>query len=450
MNSTLLTQFMYGIRWNFIESILYQMLFLFHHIALYRTLDSVTYGTVGILFSLLYLTVALVNLGLDHSIAVFYPLCTKSKQHFRAILAPHCITHVAILILLALFSFLFGSAYINHYFTIEVSFLTLVCLTLLVISEAIKKTLRTLLQFAFMNKVTTLVEVTYFFLYLILIWGSYYFGKELNTHTILVPFLLTSLASTTLLALHLLKWYQTLPPSHPDPLPHNLQKRFIFNRIMNSINNIGRHLFTNNFIVALFALKFGIPLAGTAKFIGSFSEFLGTLINKTFSRMSNALLSQTRHKSIEEKKETFSFLTYTIHQSIYCSLIMLIINYQIIQKFNSTQTALSWSSLVLLLILPLLDHLFIAYEKFFITEERTDYLIAFNIIAIALLYMVMYSPFSSPFFILSALFAIKLVVFCMMNYVAYQYWSLKPNWNTHPKLIFGVTVASFIIFIMLR
>ncbi len=77
-----------GVRWNTVGSVAYESLKIMHQIALLGVMDITLYGHVGVLFSLIFLTINLSNFAADSTIPAFVSTFTSSKSAFIRTFVP--------------------------------------------------------------------------------------------------------------------------------------------------------------------------------------------------------------------------------------------------------------------------------------------------------------------------------------------------------------------------
>ena len=83
----------------------------------------------------------------------------------------------------------------------------------IVVSEGLRKSLRTSMQLAFKNKYTSIIEIFTLAIYLIAVWVIYYITGKITLEIIFIPFLLQSLLALTALIFLTSKFAAQLPDS---------------------------------------------------------------------------------------------------------------------------------------------------------------------------------------------------------------------------------------------
>ena len=78
-------KFSKSFKWSIFGTFFYEGLKLFHQFLLFKLLTSTNYGLIGTIFSIIYLTVYLSDLGWTNSITPFLDLFISSKQNFKKV-----------------------------------------------------------------------------------------------------------------------------------------------------------------------------------------------------------------------------------------------------------------------------------------------------------------------------------------------------------------------------
>jgi hypothetical protein len=449
MQALLMTKFLQGVRWNFIESIIYQGIYLAHSILLFKVLDLTSYGTISTIFATLYIAVSIGNFGLEQTVAMFYKRLTTSKEVFTACLKNHF-----------LFQLLFFTGCAICYVGLSMQGVTplhhlsgkvVLSLGILFIVEGIRKTVRTLLQYAFLNAITAGIEIISLYLYVCSVWGMYGWSGSISIESIIGSLILPTSISLVFLVYYSYTWYLQLPTrgSSVDSGEVNLLKQQILrHRIINSCTYTTSYLFSTQALVTLFAIKWGFKYAGIASLMGTISQSIPYLLKKTFSRMSNLLLAYTKTMSILERQKTFKTVTYTINQFLYATSIICIVNINTLNSVIYTRLTDSFSILLLplLLAIPLINQVSNYYEMVFRAHEKTHIILACNL-CMALGHSVSLCYISNLIFFLYTLFFIKYITYSYLRIRAAQAWNLTTHWSLHPITAVGSTIAAISVWI---
>ena len=196
-------KFLNAIKWNSIESIAYNVIFMIHQIALYRILGYVTFGAIGAFFSLIYLSIGIFNFGFDTSLAYYFRFIgTDKKSALRFLLQcviPQLFIYIAFpLIILTVLHYYNSLFFIFSKIPGNNSIYFILLGILLYLSEGLKKSLKCFLDLAFQNKPIAILEITHITLYISTIWFSYYCGLPINLYILVAPLVMISLFPHTM------------------------------------------------------------------------------------------------------------------------------------------------------------------------------------------------------------------------------------------------------------
>lgn len=446
----LYTKFIRGLRWNALESILYHCIFLGHQILLFKTIDRQLYGLSSTLIAALYAVVMIANLGLDQT---FGPLFSKAKQNkalFTAIVWKQLLVQCALLSAGALL-FLYGNIFFVSSKIGSSLTISLICCAL-ILSEGIKKSLRTLLQLAFLNPVTTTVEVATIASYVLLVWGWYFLAGPITLLVLFVPFIITSILSVSTLLAFLYQFYKQVPSTGTILTTEKtaLTQRIIKNRFYSALYSTGQQLFSSNILIPTIALHSGLVAAGIFNLIASFSYSLTSIFHKVGGFTTQALLAHIKEGDIHIKRETFAFIIREILHIIAAIIIFLIINYQKILSFNHSFIATDWLvPAYLYLGIILAEYLVIAYEKFYLNEERAEYLVLFYLATIITCSLVLFFSASlSATQLLASLLAIRIVSFVILAIISYRHWGIRPKGSISAWYLIATLIASTLFYFL--
>lgn len=377
---TITEQFLAGIKWNTLEACLYQGILWGYHLMLFSTFDRSFYGTVGILFSLLFIGVTLCTLGLDSALSPFIRHYTESKSSFAILAKQQCIPNILIyggLLLLAYsydfntFFSLFGIPHLEQAF--------IIVLILLLILESIKKTIKTFLGLLFYNPQLATLEIIYIFLYVTTIAGFHYSGIPITLYTLFMPMAFYSAFAIGILAVWLHDLYQQLPDlayTHDA----TLTKRMVQSRFFGYINQLGHLIFSGNMLVAVFAVQSGVAYAAVAKILSTSIQTIGNVIQRVIGQTSEAALAHAHAYATDEKQSLFALANkYTQTSIAILCMLACAFNYQAIAAHAMTTTLHTHALLVVFGILLLIEPLFMTYEKKYLIEEKGHYLLYYHL-----------------------------------------------------------------------
>lgn len=442
-------KFLYGLRWNAVESVLYYITFLLHQFFLYRCTSHELYGLISTIFALIYIGITISNMGLDISLGTFLTIVTKSKQHFRSLLIPQLILE-ALLIL-----FVLGISYgilnfIAPQLLYALDFRLIIILAAITCLEGLRKTVRLLLQLVFFNKITTLTELITLILYCVTVWSYYGITKTISLFTIFIPMLfIVSIGGLCALSYCLYCYYSKLPDTHKK-FNTSIYYRISINRAFNYLYQVSTLFFSTNFLVPLFAARFGLSHAALFNVTSTIVRTIAVILQKMFGTTSNAWLAHIKETTIEMKRAVFFSVSTILYQFLYCIIIFFGINGKKLLLMNSLSLDVySYAIAYLFLIMFLTDNFCLIYEKFYIIEEKTYYLLFFNGITLTFGYVILYNTALSLLHILLLLTSIRLTTFILIMLFSSYQWQLQSNWHIKPRYLICSLIISATVFFFL-
>ena len=139
--------------------------------------------------------------------------------------------------------------------------------------------------------------------------------------------------------------------------------------------------------LSFFAIHFGLGQAGIFKLVSNISGCIVLGMQKVFGQTSYALLAHNKNMNIEKKREAFLTITGSIHTALYSIIVFFAINYKKIVLINSIDyLETKWHLVLLFFIINISEYFFLAFEKLFIVEEKTEYIFLFTLINIVSMY----------------------------------------------------------------
>ncbi|MFC1842971.1 hypothetical protein ACFLYU_04900 [Candidatus Dependentiae bacterium] len=200
----------YSLKWLSFESLIYHAIFITHQLFLFTVTGYKTYGVIGALFSITYLLVTITSFGLESSLSPFFKAITQNQKTFKACIIPQIIPTI-ILSTLTIPTLLLLKHTQKYIFLQQLNYPLICILSLLILSESIKKTFRGILYMAFKNKTNMLIEITSLLIYISSIWLYYFATKKITIGLVFIPMAITSLLSCAILAYFVYQLYKTLP-----------------------------------------------------------------------------------------------------------------------------------------------------------------------------------------------------------------------------------------------
>lgn len=453
MNKDLKIKAQKSLLWNAGEAFLYQGFFLAHQLLLFTYTSKTVYGSLGALFASLYFLIMIFEGSFDSNIVPLFTTISDSKDSFKQFLKNSFLPQ-SLFLLFA--SFMCGLFFIQvkQYAPVHLqNFLSLewiVLLSLFIFFEGTKKNLRALLHLAFKNKKLAYIEVGNIIFYTILVWSSYFYGIKATPYLLTSFFVFTSCITTGLLLQEMFLYYQTLSLQKHD-LKTKSVSFFSKNRLFMYTNQVFRSLFSSNFLLPFFAYHAGFKEAGIIALVNTLTFSTTFFIQKIFGPTSAALFANTRNLSFKSKQSAFSFIHKKCLYTLYTLLLFFLINgYHV---FYVTQKAISFHLLVLVALFfcaHILETLFIVYEKLFIAEDKSHYILLCNGISFSLCILLAYFLTSTSLVItLLSFMMIRLLTFCGLTFFAKKLWTLSSSTQLTPRdLATPLLFSLFLSFIL--
>lgn len=378
----IIKNFYYSARWNAFESITYKAILTIHQTCLFYFTTSLIYGFSSLLFATIYLTVELVNLGFDRSIAQFCDIYFNSKDNFKKYFLTQVYLQIglllSLLILIANNNYLVNSLITNSPTTLSLNICLL--LAIIIICESARKTLRTIGQLLFLNKPMALVELSLILIYVILLWTCVLFGYSINLYVIYIPLLIQSIIGIFSLL------YLILPKLELSFNAKNKKTKslswfnIIYLRFQNYLYQLSELLFSSNFLIYFFSAIVGVLNIGPIKLANYFAVFIKALLDKSFGLTSLALFARNKHL-VASQKSLFDFAQKRLNFVI----ISLITFFGAITCFAIASGLIINNSYLALLFFgfTLINNFFIVYEQLFLINNKIMLLFGLNLISIA-------------------------------------------------------------------
>jgi len=102
------------------------------------------------------------------------------------------------------------------------------------------------------------------------------------------------------------------------------------------------------------------------------------------------------------------------------------------------------------MVITLIENLFIAYEKFYIAEERNGLLLCINVLSMVLLLpIVHYASNISQFLLLFYIAAIRTTSFLLLALISFYKWNITPSVKIKPIYIAASLFAAVTFFVIM-
>lgn len=457
-------EFTQSILWNLLDSVGTQGLLIIHHILLRIYSGTEFHGIFGAMLSIFYLSLIIINFGLDYSFAPFYKSFTHSKLSARLLFYNYLLPQIVFLVVCAALFYNLYPALLNLFSTNAAiimksnlnPFLVQV-ISLSLIFESLKKTIKHLLQLSFKTKITAYVEFFGMASYMAIIWGAYFSGIPISLNLSWAILLMQSVFQFVLLSIVLVYQYRKLPDLPPTHTQAACYFRFSASRLFTFINQLLGQLFSGNFLVPLCAFYLGFEQASFLKVITSITYWITLVAQKVFGISTSAVLANAKNMEVPEQRSLFIFLSSYFYQALYGLIIFLLINGKkiaMLHSINFSPTLLSWSTLYLMLLISFCESFFIIYEKWYIIQEKIAYLFSFNALSFAILYFILnhtplyYAQISQlTFFIL--IICVRMLMLLLLTLFSYRRWQIWPSFKINRKALITSLIISLSFYFLI-
>jgi len=437
--------------WNAFESILYQIIYLSHHAALFYTIDRTLYGTYGALFAFIYLIIMFANMSFEIGVIPFFSIFSETKQNFRHLVTHYLLPQAFLLasIAYALGLFLYNFSYGPRFIIPLLHGWGILCLVIFVTTEGMKKNIRALLQLAFQNKKTAWIEIANIFCYVSTVWIAHQSGVPFSLQLLVVPFIGVSFITVMVLSLFLYGYYKKLPDGK-NTVPHSIKKRIITNRFFLFINQMGNVLFSSNFLLPLFACQTGLQQAGMMTFVNSITFSFTIFIQRVFGPSGAALFARTKLLSLESKRSAFSFLYRKCWYLVISLLTLFIVNGKQLLSLKLGEQPLSlWVVIYIFSLSHVLETLFLLYDKLFAAEELAHYTALVNSISFLLCVSIAFVS-SSLMVTLLCCCIVRLITFFCLTLIAHITCGISLPYKLPLKKLLVPFAVSLIIAVLIK
>lgn len=410
-------RFFHSLRWGAIESAIYQLLFVAHHAALFALCPASTYGMAGILFSALFTTIGLCNLGLDLLLAPEIASWSQSKADFKAFVLQHVPpTSFAIATGIAITGLWWGSSHT----------LVWIIMSGALLLESVRKTLRTMLRLVANNRTVAFIELVTFVCYMTMVWIWYWVTGHFTLLSIFLPLVIVGFISTLALLLCAMTWYATLPATSLRatlPAPLSSRMPLITHQAIST-------LLSPNILVLLCSLRLEITHIGSVKLISTVVHSLALILNKTFAN-ATAVFYATQKLSPLPNTNPEHVLGSAFSTPF--TMLISIMTLGLVGAYLSG--AIISTTLLFVLGLSLSTCYLVTYEQLFISHSATTALLAPNITTLMILVALSQLPLAlSSSSIMGAFLVLRIGTAILLSHIANQRWHIAPL--LHPRSFF--------------
>lgn len=453
MLKKIIEQARHALVWNAFGGFFFQGVLTAHQLALALVTTPRLYGIISTLFSLLYLTIAVLDTGFKDSLSSFYSLSIKSRQNFSHIILKPLINQLVVIIgLLTIASITYAIA--PHYWHIyipAIPFYSILIIAGLVITEWLNQVGKAIMQLQFKARIVAFIEAYTIISYIILVWGGYYFWHIINIATVFGALLAVSMSSCICLIIYISKIYWQLPTIPDFNIPTKVSQRMVQNRLFVYGNQILRTLFSTNFLIPFFAAQLGPAFAGTIRITSSISRFISTVVTHMIGSTSSALIARAKYADRLIQTELFNYLAQKMNIVMYGVAIFFIINATSLTNMPATSAmSISWVAVGIFLFINLSDSLLVIYEKLFIIHEKMRLMVAIQIINLSLLYVVLhYASSVSHLTTLTLLLIMRVAYMATVYFASFFIWKLRPSFTISAGYLISYVIIALAFKIIL-
>ncbi len=440
--------------WNSIDSIASQAVLILHYFLLSSHTSAEFYTQSATIFSFFYLIAIVINAGLSSALASYFETFTQSKSTFNYLCIYHLIPQVIFTgLVCAITYYIYDYTNLYAYIKVEISLARLILITFFL--EGLKKTTKSLLQYALYFNITALTEFLGATLYVALVWLLYYSGYiALTFNSLWTILLFVSLGQNASLLYHLYKYYLLLPTNSFLFMELPSYKKLLTVRFFIVINQLSTQLFTTNFLMPLCVLYLGTSQTRILHLTSNCARWITLIAQKGFGISALSLFARTKYQDTTSKRKLFTILNTRLYHLFLGFLIFITINGKNLVHSLTIDPKLSYSSLsvyvifAFLIIISILESFFVLYEKWYIVEEKAYY----NMISNTMSFLVIYTSIralGSSLTIMSFLALIitaRLSCFLLLSFISFYLWNLKPTLTLNYKIILCSLLVSLIFY----
>lgn len=444
LKKSLKHKFKSSFKWNIFGSFFYEFTKIGNQLLLIKAMTVSNYGLMASIFSIIYLSIYLAELGVSQSIAAFLSVFIKNKTNFKTLfIKKYLLPQIGIFSVAAIITTFFYKK--SLFLSIDSPYIILI--PLIILFEGLRIFLRRLLHNIFISKKTIILESILMSLFLCWIWIPHFlFGQPITLNLIFIPYAINSVIAVLFFTFFLSSFYKKLPTEKLS-VPVSLDKRVLKTRFLSYFISVGKNLFTGNFLTPFFAATFGYQEAGIFNLANHIAESIKAITKSTIIFSGGGLFAKLKSKSISVKKRAFKMLCDNLNKIIYPVIIFITVNYKLI--FNLKESSISQSTAtiaILFFLMTSLEYFFMAYEQFYIVEEQTGKLLLLKLFEFGMFYIVITSKLTgSPIAVILNLIIVKLISFATTSINSYYLWKLKPIFKVKLNIIIFSFLFSLII-----
>jgi hypothetical protein len=455
--------FFKAISYNAVNIFLYKIILQLHQTALFFTISATMFGLIGTLFSSIYFLISITNIGFDYFIITHHASYTASQKNFKKLIPIFIVRLITVLLVIV------SLWVINYYYKLcPVSNILdhttpqlLIIMVLIFISETIKKSLDALAQMSFLQRSISIFDISTLLIYVAFVWGSYFISHQISLFTIFIPMAFISILECYLLTHALISFYHRLPLEASGQVTP-VTKVIIVHQLINYINQIAKALFSPNFFIIVLACHFGLSKAGQIKIFTDTIVLLYMVLNRSFGLPTAALFSSMA-KQVDSLKnpidstqgtfagslQIFAKVTNWYIQFLYAlGFIIIALLFSCYAHHDSFSVSILYN-VILFIFAGFMEYLLIAYEKWYLTQNKSWILAIINGINLAmyaLLFLV--SSYIPNNFILLPIILFRTAIVASIIYITHRIWNIVPSFRIHTwTIVITATICSTIFIV---
>lgn len=354
--------------WNAVEAFGYQIVFFFYQLFLFKNISADLFAAQGVFFATGYLLITLINGAFEAGVIPVFSELSRSRGSFKKILFPLIVQTIFLFVVPLIIGWLIPS-------------FSGMLLSLFVGLEGTKKNLRALLFLGFDSKFLAKIELLNIASYATLVCVLHYIFGIYDVVALVALFLLVSFVSVCFLVKRALHFYLHLPLG-TDFNSGKLEQRFLISRLYSYANQLTRIFFSSNFLLPFLA-TFSCEAAdvAVASLVNTVTFTCTSLIQKIFGPLGSALFAYAKYTDSKSKQSVF----FTVTRAAWIVGFLLFLGALLYGLTVNSVSNLSAASFIGIFFLAhLVESCSIVYEKFFIAEEKQQYLLIFNLLVGAL------------------------------------------------------------------
>lgn len=435
MNTTPLYQkISQTLSWNAGEAITYHLLLMLHQMCVFYVLTPSLFGVIGTAFSLLYLSVWLIDLGLESTLAPRFTHWSLSKSHARTFFLYNSIPNLVFFLITTTF-LIWHTAQTALVITIAIA----------VLCEYFRRITKGILLLLFDNRFIAIAEAVFMLTYLSLVWTCYLITHTLTIYTTIIPLIISSALSSFLCAQSLNRWYLTLPTT-TDNVQQPSFSAILRIRLFPYINTVGMLFFSSNFLVPLFATQFGTSHAGLLKLATTLVHSITIVLQRTFGNTCRAVLAHLKSIDTQAQQDIFMTISTYLYQALYALMIFCFINHRFVTRICGAADQHGIALLSLFFVINFLDNFIITLEKLYEMNERTEILSIFNGISIIILLCIALTAtsWSSPITLLIVIALTRISIVALTIGFTCIFYRIAPHKAVQPTFILSAIATSLL------